>query len=308
LEQHHRGFLDDSLKSAWLSKVKKMASIFGLLVVATIAALIWNRDNRDQDTETWIASLLTGTSGAVPICLEELEKYRSLAIPKLHEEFSGVRREKPPSQQQRAHAVYALIRLDAVRADELQFLLTSIETLPEDEGVNLVAALALIHERDPLDDEMGRRVDKASSEPARNRYLAVSISLGFTDRAEADRAEAIWELQEDPSGRTALIHDFKEFPGDIARVAKTIATGPPDLRSALCVAIGTLGPDAAESTGEILMGLYTDAKKRRTAARTAPPGGLCNGRVTSGRSLRSLHGRHHASPGKTPVGTSTARE
>jgi formylglycine-generating enzyme required for sulfatase activity len=253
LEQYHRDFLDASLKSARQRMGLAVGGMIALLVVAAIIVFSWFRYDRDQDTERLIDSLLAGRAGVVAYWLEDLDNYGDLAIPKLHDRFSETKRDL----SQRVHAVYALSRFDAVRSDEQQFLLDSIAKtkLPKDEGANLVAALSRIHERAPLDDELGRRVDEASSDSVRNRYLAVSLSLGITDRAEA-----ICKLQEDPSHGTALIDGFKDFPGDIARVAETIESGDPALRAAICVAIGTLDQDAAESTGSILQRLYTDAK------------------------------------------------
>ena len=97
--------------------------------------------------------------------------------------------------------------------------------------------------------------------------MAVELSLGITDQAVSSCK------LEPPSSRTSLIHGFKEFPGDLERIADVLGerTLDADLRSALCLAVGAIGTDAAQATGLVLKKLYREASDPGThsAARWA---------------------------------------
>jgi eukaryotic-like serine/threonine-protein kinase len=180
-----------------------------------------------------------------------LKPNANLAFSALEKDFGDINR--TPSQ--RSHAAYALVHFDPAHSLALEFLLDAIPTLPKDEGTNLISALARVHLMKPLNVALRKCVGDAKSDSVRNRFLAVELSLGITDKVVA-----VCELTSDPTSRTSLICGLKDFPGDLASLAGTLnTTQDADLRSALCAAIGTLGVDAAEATQEVLKRLFVEA-------------------------------------------------
>lgn len=100
-----------------------------------------------------------------------------------------------------------------------------------------------------------KRLIDAKSDSARHRVLSVQLSLGITDKPAA-----VCELKADPTTRTSLIRGFKGFPGDLENLANTLEkTQDVDLRSALCVAIGSLGSEATDVTQPVLTRLFVNA-------------------------------------------------
>ncbi len=130
-----------------------------------------------------------------------------------------------------------------------------IPTLPKNEGGNLVSALARVHRANPLKEAFEKRLADAKTDVERNRFFAVQLSLGIEDKAAV-----VCELKADPTSRTSLILGFKEFPGDLASVARLLeTTSDSELRSALCVAIDKLAAECTDVTQPVLKRLFLEA-------------------------------------------------
>ena len=256
LDKPQRDFLDASKTAA---NRRSILIWIGSSTVIAIAAIVWCF----VAASTLVDNLVATPSGKVEFYLDRLAPYQIFATSKLKANLADPNEEL--THRQRAHAAFGLIRFGEGGAKELTFLLDSIEsgdvdsTLPKDEGVNLLNALATMHDRQPLNEELQRRIDQAEERAdlsTRNRYLAVASALEITDGASS-----VCNLKADPYlSRTSFIHGFHEFPGDLARIAQALdQIDDPNLRSALCVAIGTLGPEATDSTSLVLKRLYVNA-------------------------------------------------
>ncbi|MEJ7596169.1 MAG: formylglycine-generating enzyme family protein, partial [Planctomycetaceae bacterium] len=69
------------------------------------------------------------------------------------------------------------------------------------------------------------------------------------------------KLQADPTQRTSFIHSFSEFSGDLKQIATWLDDDKlePEIRSALCVAVGTLKTEGKQATQKVLEKLYQTA-------------------------------------------------
>ena len=100
----------------------------------------------------------------------------------------------------------------------------------------------------------------STSPIAKNRYVTVAAELGMLDLIKP-----VCLVQADPSERTSFIHAFSEFPGDLEMITSLLADNELDqeIRSALCIAIGTMKAEGTQATQDVLKDLY----------RSAPDGG-----------------------------------
>ena len=260
IEESQRHFLDACLQADRRGKRRLWGSVCVAVVVVAAIGFGWHRSNQLQEAknvrqgvENLVETMLGTPPGSVPFYLDQLRPNANLAIPKLREAFANVDGKRAPSHC--VHAAYGLIQLESASSDELRFLLDSIPTLAKHEGGNLINALEKMHSRTPLDERLGKLVGQARNDSERNRYLAVALALGVSGRTAS-----VCKLQKDPSLRTALIHGFEEFPADLDRIAHLLdTTTDSDLRSALCLAVGTLGPDAGDKAVAVLKRLYVEA-------------------------------------------------
>ena len=244
-------FLDASLNAERKRRLKTWGGICAVMIAVALLGGWWCEDRQRRTAETFIESLLATSASDVKFCMARLEPYANRAVKKLQDELKN---ETQPISRRR-HAAFAIVRFEPVHSAALEFLLDDIPTLPRDEMTNLVSVLAPMHRATPLTESLKQRLNDAKSDAVRHRFLAVQLSLGITDQAAA-----VCELEADPTSRTSLILGFKEFPGDLASVAKTLEmTEDVELRSALCVAIGKLGAEAIETTQETLKKLFINA-------------------------------------------------
>ncbi len=142
----------------------------------------------------------------------------------------------------------------------MALLLDQLPNLSKDEGPNLINALSrVVHNGDLLNlrDIIENRIAAAADDvQMRTRFLTVAAQCGFTEPLSQDCV-----LRENPWRRTAFIHGFADFPGDLDRLAELLERSdiPPETRSALCVAVGRLGEAARQATQDVLKKLYLTA-------------------------------------------------
>ncbi|MGH7136752.1 MAG: formylglycine-generating enzyme family protein, partial [Pirellulales bacterium] len=150
------------------------------------------------------------------------------------------------------HAAFALAEMGD---PPQEFLLDSVPTAAAGECRNLVAALERVKES--ALPQLALRAQSAEDLHAKARFAIVALQLGETGAARQALA-----VRGDPSQRTALIHDFAGWHGDVADLAELLkASDDPAFRSGLCAALGTIDPphDEREKAVQTLTDFYTSA-------------------------------------------------
>ncbi len=256
LDRPECAFINASLDA--LHKQRRRVWIIASLLSALFLGLgyAWDRANLNIRVEGLVESLLETRAGRVHSYLDELSRSPALAVPLLREAFANTDQNREPSH--RLHAAYGLVRLSAADSDVLMFLIRSIPELPKEEGENLIDALSAMKEEfgDELQKQLNSRIENSEDDSAKNRFVIVAGELGFTKLVNA-----VCKLQPDPSKRTSLIHGFKDFPGDLVRVAGLMEneTLIADARAALCIAVGKLGKEGKLAIHNVLKKLYQTA-------------------------------------------------
>ncbi|HUY36619.1 MAG TPA: SUMF1/EgtB/PvdO family nonheme iron enzyme, partial [Pirellulales bacterium] len=221
----------------------------GLLVVVTMLVfmgLAANRRNEARRAETLAESVFAAPADAVRYTLDNLRPMRRLALPRLRAKFD----DRNAGAVQRLHAAYALADLGG---DPQEFLLDAAATAPAGECRNLVEAFE--HIKGSALAELARRAESAADPGAKARFAIVALQLGNPKPAQQALA-----LRGDPSHRTALIHGFAAWHGDVAHMAALVAASDdPAFRSGLCAALGTIAPPPSERDAAVgtLLQLYT---------------------------------------------------
>ena len=258
LEEGERRFV---LTSQAADRRRRLIARFAtvtLLCGILLSGYLIARNNREREVRSLVETMLGTPSNTVSYYLNELQSFPDLATEELRAEFDNKDRERI----QRVHAVYGLISFAAADSRHLTYLLDSIPVLPKDEGENLITALSALRDQDEkeLSFELQNRIQQASEEEdKKNRYLAVAVGLGFTNLLipECGLQTNVYE----PDRRTSFVHGFRAFPCNLNHVAHVLANRDldPDVRSALCVAVGLIGEDASDATHDVLRQLHDEA-------------------------------------------------
>ncbi|MBI3468330.1 MAG: SUMF1/EgtB/PvdO family nonheme iron enzyme [Planctomycetes bacterium] len=202
-----------------------------------------------------IDTLLNDSPDHVEAAIVRLEQFRNRAVPILRRRFL----EATPGSREKLHAVFALAKLDTLREEEQESLLSTIHELSSAECKNLVTALEPVKEavRGRL---LGRARDESVESAARVRDAAVLLHLG-----DPQGAVKILKLAADPVHRTNFIHGLRSWHGDLAMLPDILRhTEDDDFRSGLCAAFGWIDSNSLDSTErqalvDVLAELYRDA-------------------------------------------------
>ncbi len=147
-----------------------------------------------------------------------------------------------------------------------QVLIEGIARGPAGQGPNIVQGL-----RPVKDDALGtiaQRIEHSKTAEERVRHATVALHLG--DLAPASRLLA---LGKDPSNRTAFIHNYAKWPGELAELVTVLRENKAqpkqaDLRSGLCAALGYVALETlAEPQQQALIAALTELYQQ------APDGG-----------------------------------
>ena len=258
LSESERSFLKASRRAEDQQQLWIWGSVSSAMLLLAAIGLGWYRNNEyrnakslQEKVDNLVESMVATPAGGVEFYLEQLRQNEKLATQTLLQVFADDHRK----DLQRVHAVYGLINHGSIDADLLRFLLDRVPTLPKEEGTNMMTALERVHHTKPLNEALAQRVDQARTDAIRHRFLVIELGLGITDQAAL-----LCKLEADPTPRTSLIRGFKDVGGDLARIVRTLESQQidPELRSALCTAIATLGTDAAEATQETLKKLFVE--------------------------------------------------
>jgi serine/threonine protein kinase/formylglycine-generating enzyme required for sulfatase activity len=207
-----------------------------------------------QRAETLVVErLLKGAPAQVPDAVGSLKDVSQLALPLLREHFE----QQPGHSTEKLHAAFGLA---ALGEGSEAFLIDRVCHIPDSEARNMIAALA-VH-RGPAIKRLLTAYKDAKDFRDRSRLGLVLLALG-----EARAAAEILCLGRDADGRTAFIHDFKEWHGDLSDVATLLHSSrdvDADLRSGVSAGLGfidvsSLGLAEREALVATLKKLYVSA-------------------------------------------------
>ena len=205
------------------------------------------RAERDR-VEALARSLLTSLPDGVPVIADQLRPSREAALP-------GLRAACDRAGSDPARRLRAAVALSLLDEDRSADLIAAIPTAPASESRNLLLALTRAGRRGigPLRD--GFR--GARSPEVRTRFAIALLAFG-----EFDAARAMLVPGPDPADRSAFIHEFAGWHGDLEGLSERLLhLDDPDLRSGLCTAMGRVRPETADRGGD---------RRTRLHAATAP--------------------------------------
>ncbi len=243
--------------------------------------------------ETLVENLLATPGSNVSFLMPQLQP----AVSWIGTERLSTEMENPDGKvTRRLHAAYGLVEL-APEKELITFLLDQLPKLPDEEIEPFVVALNTLHQKFPAATaegrslvlaELDRKIDSLRNSGSELHqelhHRCVAVALGLRDQREA---KTLCQAGPDPKGRTALIQGLVDVPvdwSDLAAWLKGSLAAPgnqapgnqalamdPDVRSALCIAIGNRGRKGSEATGVVLEQLYQQAADAGThsAARWA---------------------------------------
>jgi serine/threonine protein kinase/formylglycine-generating enzyme required for sulfatase activity len=225
------------------------------LILAAIGVLQYvaavHRATDLQRAETLVDSVLNASPAEVANAIQSLRPLGELARPILRSRFE----QSPDSSSRKRHAAFGLADLGEVEVD---FLLESLDKAPVREAGNILTALAQANDRTA--PALLQRVARERDPEKRAHQAIALLHLG-----DAQGAQSVLELSPVPTYRTAFIHQFAAWHGDLRPLPGLLRQqGCPGLRSGLCAALGLVDPDslALDVRGalqESLVHLYRNA-------------------------------------------------
>ncbi|HVC97017.1 MAG TPA: SUMF1/EgtB/PvdO family nonheme iron enzyme [Pirellulales bacterium] len=208
----------------------------GLLAVAALAVfmgLVAFHRAEERRAETLAESALTARSDGVPYTLDKLRPVGRIALGRLQERFDS----PDIDPVQRLRAAYALADLGR---PPREFLLGAIPTAPASECRNLFTALG--HVEESVLSDLSRLADLSDDPTHKARYAILALHMGDPRAAQNSLA-----FHDDPIHRTAFIHAYAGWHGDLSTADELVAMdASPAFRSGLCAALGTIAPEMLE--------------------------------------------------------------
>lgn len=221
------------------------AALAVLIFGGGLAVEISRRENDRTRAYDLAEALLEANASAVPHLLDALNPYGEVAAACVRDCRQRADRDKNGGSDKpisvvdaekvaalrRLREAYALANLGEAPA-QTAYLLQRLPDVPADECQNLIAAL-----RSDKPTALSKLTDHAAAADdasAKVRYSIVALHLG-----EPGATKQCLRVGADPSLRTALIHDFADWHGDLRDIVPLLAAEPDgEFVSGLCSAIG----------------------------------------------------------------------
>ncbi|MCL4202232.1 MAG: SUMF1/EgtB/PvdO family nonheme iron enzyme [Pirellulaceae bacterium] len=232
-----------------------------LVLLMLTAGAWWQWDTtQEQRTLTAVKSLLSTSPLTVPAAIKDLRPFQSRADKHLREIVDqGTCEGDKATPQQQLHALYGLADAGDVRTSSL---IDRVADGPIGHAGNFVTALRV--GGDTSTDELRRRFQAATSPEERVRHATVALHLG-----ELSPVRDMLPLGPDPTDRTAFVHGFPAWHGELADVAAILQRSgeeveSDDVRSGLCSSLGllvweTFSQDEQAALKAAVETLYRDA-------------------------------------------------
>ena len=173
-----------------------------MLFVLGVAGGWYANDTRDKHVEVLVRRVLEASPDGLPYAVKDLHAFRSRAIPKLQRETAE------EIGRRRLHAAWALAALGEV---DQNVLLDEIALVTEQKVRDLVRFLR--PEQESVLEQLNARFERAKSPEQKARYATVALHLG-----DICPAVALLALGKDPTNRTAFIHGFPTWHGNLEEV------------------------------------------------------------------------------------------
>jgi serine/threonine protein kinase/formylglycine-generating enzyme required for sulfatase activity len=206
---------------------------------------------RRQNAETLIESVLNASPTDLANTIQSLRPLGDVARPLLWSHFQSA----PDDSTRKLHAACALADLGEA---EPAFLLDSLARAPAGEARNLLTALALA--KDAAASALHQRLGGERIPEKRARYAIALLHLG-----DARGAAQVLKLGPVPTCRTAFVHRFADWHGDLRPLPELLRQGAgPGFQSGLCAALGLVDPDSLAldvraELQDVLLHLYRNA-------------------------------------------------
>jgi serine/threonine protein kinase/formylglycine-generating enzyme required for sulfatase activity len=232
-----------------------------LIVVLVVGIALYsyaswiNRSAEQHRAETLVDRLLNAAPGEVVNVMPLLGPFAEPALPLLE-----TRIDDPDTDfTRKLNAAFGLAYLGNLRE---KFLIESIPQATPNNAKNFVAALG-----GRTESTVGKLFERFSEEKnpgSKARYAITLLHLG-----EPQAARQVLALSPDPTYRTAVIHGFPVWHGDLRTLPDLLRkTADPGFRSGLCTGLGMMNPDdLAADERETLQKTLADMYKN------APDGG-----------------------------------
>jgi hypothetical protein len=253
-EQQRKAKAEQDLQAA-KQRIRNVVQ-WGSAAAGFLLLIIWYvftvRNNRQQ-AERLVREYLQRPTRYL---FEQMQKYHGTAVSELEKSRQS---DKGPASE-RLRATVALMSFEP--SPELPaVILDHITAATRDDWRIITESLLKLDEsgRQQLLEELQKRTDAEEADRARQlRFLLLTGLLGHWEPLNR-----ICRADEDPTDRTAWIHDQKELvpidPGLLLEMAfREQSTAEPDTQSAVCLVLGDLGTDAMEVRDKLRQ-LYEDS-------------------------------------------------
>jgi serine/threonine protein kinase/formylglycine-generating enzyme required for sulfatase activity len=235
-----------------------IALLVGMLCMVGLYFLLSNlrADAIQRELATHVDALLTDTPENVPYRIGKLEGHSLVARPLLRDQWDKAE----PGSTAQLHLTLALLDLGEPMSASLQdSLVRGIATAQGAECRNIVTALRNAGP-EVVSDLSSRVADESSPWPARSRYATVLLHIG-----NLDAVRYLLRPGPDPSGRTAFLHGFERWHGDLGDLVQVLRRSVDEPAAAgICSALSLIPaeevpPDARNKLEDAMKDLYRDA-------------------------------------------------
>jgi formylglycine-generating enzyme required for sulfatase activity len=228
-----------------------LAALFvaGLAVQQYVASV--QRASDEARAEMLVQGVANAAPQDVPAAIEQLKPVGAVTLSLVRAHFDKA----AVDSRQRLHLIFALAALGDV---EEEYLLERIAKLPVSEARNTMTALA--RARTTVVPKLLERVAAEKNPDVQARLAIVLLHLG-----DPGGAERVLALGPDPAPRTAFIHGFAAWHGNLRSLPDLLGGGTEALQSGICAALGmvdpgNLGPEEWEALHKVVLRLYSEGQ------------------------------------------------
>jgi formylglycine-generating enzyme required for sulfatase activity len=204
---------------------------------------------QEAHAEELVNAVLTTSPAELPNGIEKLQSYRRRALPLLDKHF----RDPSLNPARRLRAAEAQAALGGeIDQEYLMDRIPTIPALPE-ECRNMVTALAPV--KDAAAAALLGRIEAEADAEKKARFAIVLLHLG-----DPRGARSVLRLLTDPKDRTAFIHRFQSWHGELTNLPEILQKEQDsELRSGLAAALGEIDPTSlSESEQQQVHDLLAD--------------------------------------------------
>ncbi len=228
--------------------LRRAGAVMVLVIAALAALLAWGNQIDNRHIRDRLSQLVSTSPAGVPYALESLDEYANRVLRNIDLSQAEL------SSSQRLRLLFALARFGPFDQARVGELLKLVPNAKNGECGNIVQALAGHHRgvrRDAIRDALLQATETASSPDIQMRFATVLLHLG-----DESAVESLVNPSTNPTQRTAFIHGFKDWHGELTSITQQIERSTnSSFQSAMALAIGTI--DSATLSSNELKSLNT---------------------------------------------------